>query len=95
VPPILNIIALATFAASLSARALDPVLPHLAADFDVSIASAAGFASVFAFTFAIIQLLQGAAAGLSARHVWRSHAWCCLASPTFWACRCCRAAASS
>jgi hypothetical protein len=30
-PPALNIIALATFAASLSARALDPVLPRVAA----------------------------------------------------------------
>jgi predicted MFS family arabinose efflux permease len=53
-PPVLNIIALSTFAASLSARALDPVLPHVASDFNVSIAAAAGFASVFAFTFAII-----------------------------------------
>jgi len=41
-PPVLNIIALATFAASLSARALDPVLPHVASDFNVSIAAAAG-----------------------------------------------------
>jgi predicted MFS family arabinose efflux permease len=63
-PPILNIIALATFAASLSARALDPVLPHVAEDFGVSIAAAAGFASGFAFTFAIIQPLLGAAADL-------------------------------
>jgi len=30
-PPALNIIALATFAASLPARALDPVLPHVVA----------------------------------------------------------------
>src|SRR5580698_5840606 len=63
-PPLLNIIALATFAASLSARALDPVLPHVASDFGVSIATAAGFASVFAFTFAIIQPVLGAAADL-------------------------------
>ena len=63
-PPALNIIALATFAASLSARALDPVLPHVASDFGVSIATAAGFASVFAFTFAIIQPVLGAAADL-------------------------------
>jgi predicted MFS family arabinose efflux permease len=63
-PPVLNIIALATFAASLSARALDPVLPHVASDFAVSIATAAGFASVFAFTFAIIQPALGAAADL-------------------------------
>ena len=63
-PPMLNIIALATFAASLSARALDPVLPHVASDFSVSIARAAGFASVFAFTFAIVQPVLGAAADL-------------------------------
>ena len=63
-PPVLNIIALSTFAASLSARALDPVLPHVASDFSVSIATAAGFASVFAFTFAIIQPVLGAAADL-------------------------------
>ena len=63
-PPALNIITLATFAASLSARALDPVLPHVADDFSVSIASAASFAAVFAFTFAIIQPVLGAAADL-------------------------------
>jgi predicted MFS family arabinose efflux permease len=63
-PPVLNIIALATFAASLTTRALDPVLPHVASDFAVSIAAAAGFASVFAFTFAIVQPVLGAAADL-------------------------------
>ena len=63
-PPALNIIALASFAASLSVRALDPVLPHVAADFSISIAKAAGFSAVFAFTFAIIQPLIGAAADL-------------------------------
>jgi predicted MFS family arabinose efflux permease len=63
-PPVLNIIALATFAASLSARALDPVLPHVADDFGVSIATAASFAAVFAFTFAIVQPVLGAAADL-------------------------------
>jgi predicted MFS family arabinose efflux permease len=63
-PPALNIIALATFAASLSARALDPVLPRVADDFGVTIATAAGFAAVFAFTFAIIQPVLGATADL-------------------------------
>ena len=63
-PPVLNIIALATFAASLSARALDPVLPHVAGDFGVSIAAAASFAAAFAFTFAIVQPVLGAAADL-------------------------------
>jgi predicted MFS family arabinose efflux permease len=63
-PPALNIIALTTFAASLSGRALDPVLPHIAQDFGVSIASAAGFSAVFAFTFAIVQPVLGAAADM-------------------------------
>jgi len=63
-PPALNVIALATFAASLSGRALDPVLPHVADDFGISIATAASFAAVFAFTFAVIQPLVGAAADL-------------------------------
>ena len=63
-PPVLNIIALATFAASLTTRALDPILPHVASDFSVTIAAAAGFASVFAFTFAIVQPVLGAAADL-------------------------------
>lgn len=64
IPPAINVIALATFAASLSARALDPVLPHVAEDFGVTIATAAGFSAVFAFTFAVIQPVLGAAADL-------------------------------
>src|ERR1700716_3817300 len=63
-PPALNIIALATFSASLSARALDPVLPHVADDFGVSITAAASFAAVFAFTFAVVQPVMGAVADL-------------------------------
>jgi predicted MFS family arabinose efflux permease len=63
-PPAINIIALANFAASLSARALDPVLPHVASDFGISIAAAASFSAVFAFTFAIVQPVLGAAADL-------------------------------
>jgi predicted MFS family arabinose efflux permease len=63
-PPVINIIALANFAASLSTRALDPVLPHVADDFGISIAAAASFSAVFAFTFAIIQPVLGAAADL-------------------------------
>src|SRR5487761_2403074 len=59
-PPAINIIALATFAASLSARALDPVLPRIADEFGVSIATAASFSAVFAFTFAIVQPMLGA-----------------------------------
>jgi hypothetical protein len=39
------------------------VLPHVAGDFGISIATAASF-SVFAFTFAVVQPAIGAAAGL-------------------------------
>ena len=63
-PPAINIVALTSFAASLSTRALDPVLPHVAADFGISIATAAGFSAVYAFTFAIVQPAVGAAADL-------------------------------
>jgi predicted MFS family arabinose efflux permease len=63
-PPAINIIAIANFAASLSARALDPVLPHVADEFSISIAAAASFAAVFAFTFAVIQPVLGAAADM-------------------------------
>lgn len=63
-PPLLNIIALATFAASLSTRAMDPVLPHIADDLAVTVATAAGLSSVTAFSFAIVQPLVGAAADI-------------------------------
>jgi len=63
-PPAINIIAIATFAASLSARALDPVLPHVADEFTISITTAASFAAIFAFTFAVVQPVLGAAADL-------------------------------
>ena len=63
-PSILNIIALTALAGSLSARALDPLLPHIADEFGVSIASVASFVSAFSFTFAIIQPAIGAAADL-------------------------------
>jgi predicted MFS family arabinose efflux permease len=62
--PIVNIIALASFAASLPSRALDPVLPNIAADFGVSIATAASFASAYALTYAVIQPVLGAAGDL-------------------------------
>ena len=64
IPSVIYVIALATFSAALSARALDPVLPHVAEDFGITIATAAGFSAAFAFTFAIIQPVLGAAADL-------------------------------
>ncbi|HEY4204936.1 MAG TPA: MFS transporter, partial [Xanthobacteraceae bacterium] len=54
-PPVLYLIALASFAANLSVRAVDPVLPHIADDMLVSIAHAAALSAALAFTFAIVQ----------------------------------------
>ncbi|MDU2924102.1 MFS transporter [Bradyrhizobium sp.] len=64
VPPAGNIIALAGFSAALSTRALDPVLPHVAEDFAISIATAAGIAAGYALIYALIQPAIGAAADL-------------------------------
>jgi len=63
-PPVLYLIALASFAANLSVRAVDPVLPHIADDLSVSIAHAAGLSAALAFTFAIVQPIIGAVADL-------------------------------
>ncbi len=63
-PPVLNIIALAAFAAALSLRSLDPVLPHVADELAVTITVAAGLSSALAFTFAITQPALGAAADM-------------------------------
>ncbi|GGI25543.1 MFS transporter [Bradyrhizobium guangdongense] len=63
-PPAINIIALAGFSAALSTRALDPVLPHVAEDFSISIATAASIAAGFALIYALVQPAIGAAADL-------------------------------
>ena len=54
-PPAINIIALAGFSAALSTRALDPVLPHVAEDFSISITTAASIAAGFALIYALVQ----------------------------------------
>lgn len=62
--PILNVIALTTFAASLSGRAMEPVLPLVAGDLGVTIATAASLSAVVALTFALVQPVLGAAADM-------------------------------
>src|SRR5689334_5355212 len=64
VPPAINIIALASFSAALSTRALDPVLPHIAEEFSISITTAASIAAGYALIYALIQPIVGAAADL-------------------------------
>jgi DHA1 family inner membrane transport protein len=63
-PPAINIIALAGFSAALSTRALDPVLPHVAEDFSISITTAASIAAGYALIYALVQPVVGAAADL-------------------------------
>jgi predicted MFS family arabinose efflux permease len=59
---LLPIIAMSTFAGALSARAMDPVLPQVAADLAVTIQVAATVASAFAVTFALVQPALGVVA---------------------------------
>jgi predicted MFS family arabinose efflux permease len=60
----LNSIALAAFASSLSTRALDPVVPLIADEFAVSVATAAGVAVGYMLTFGLVQPLLGPMADL-------------------------------
>ncbi len=63
-PPLLTIIAMSAFAVSLTARAVEPVLPQIGNDLAVSIAVAAGLSAVNALTFALVQPFLGALADL-------------------------------
>jgi predicted MFS family arabinose efflux permease len=60
--PILNVIAMVTFASALSSRAMEPVVPLVSTDLAVSIAAAASLSTAMALTFAIVQPIIGAAA---------------------------------
>jgi len=59
---LLPIIALGNFAAGLTSRAMDPVLPQISQQFMVSITTAATLASAMAVTFALVQIPLGAVA---------------------------------
>lgn len=61
---LLPIIAMANFAAGLSTRALDPVLPQISQQLLVTIPAAAALVSATAISFALIQLPLGAVADL-------------------------------
>lgn len=61
---VLGSIAFAAFAASLSTRALDPVLPVVADEFAIKIATAASIAASYMLTFGVVQPLIGPIADL-------------------------------
>lgn len=62
--PILNVIAATTFAAALSSRAMEPVLPLVSSDLGVTVATAASLSAAVALTFALVQPILGAAADM-------------------------------
>ncbi len=62
--PILNVIAATTFAAALSSRSMEPVLPLVSADFGVTVATAASLSAAVALSFAIVQPIFGAVADM-------------------------------
>ena len=62
--PILNIIAATTFAAALSSRAMEPVLPLVSSDLGVTVATAASLSAAVALTFALVQPILGTAADM-------------------------------
>src|SRR5579864_1967993 len=61
---LLPIIAMGNFAAGLTSRAMDPVLPQIAHELGISIPTAATLAAATAIAFAIVQLPLGAVADL-------------------------------
>jgi predicted MFS family arabinose efflux permease len=56
---LLNIVGVVTFATSLFTRAVDPVIPQIAAGLDVDTATAALLSTAFAFPYAVLQPLLG------------------------------------
>ncbi|MFL6799779.1 MAG: MFS transporter [Xanthobacteraceae bacterium] len=61
-PPVLKIVSLVVFAQTLFTRAVDPVVPMIAADLGVDVSTAALLSSAFAFPYAIVQPALGVTA---------------------------------
>lgn len=61
---VLAIVSLGTFAASLSMRSMDPLLPQVVHEFNVDINTAALLNATYAFSYALVQPFLGAAADL-------------------------------
>lgn len=59
IPPIFKIVALVVFAQTVFTRAVDPVIPMIAADLSVDVKTAALLSTAFAFPYALIQPVLG------------------------------------
>lgn len=61
---VLGIVRLAIFATSLFVRAVDPVIPQVAGDFSIDVATAAMLSTAFALPYALVQPVLGAMADM-------------------------------
>jgi predicted MFS family arabinose efflux permease len=59
IPPVLKIVGLVVFAATLFTRAVDPVIPQIAADLAVDAKTAALLSTAYTFPYALVQPLLG------------------------------------
>ena len=59
IPPILKIVALVVFAQTLFTRAVDPVIPMIAADLAIDVKTAALLSTAFTFPYALVQPVLG------------------------------------
>jgi predicted MFS family arabinose efflux permease len=61
IPPVLKIVGLVVFASTLFTRAVDPVIPPLAADFGIDVKTAALLSTAYTFPYALVQPVLGVA----------------------------------
>lgn len=59
IPPVLRVVSLVVFASTLFSRAVDPVIPKIAADIGVDVNTAALLSTAFTFPYAIMQPALG------------------------------------
>src|SRR5260370_40832585 len=60
IPPVLKIVGLVVFASTLFTRAVDPLIPKIAADLAIDVKTAALLSTAFTFPYALVQPVLGA-----------------------------------
>jgi predicted MFS family arabinose efflux permease len=64
IPPVLKVVGLVVFASTLFTRAVDPVIPQIAADLKVDAKTAALLSTAYTFPYALVQPILGSLADL-------------------------------
>src|SRR5262249_9414531 len=59
IPPVLKVVGLVVFASTLFTRAVDPVIPQIAADFSIDVKTAALLSTAYTFPYALVQPVLG------------------------------------